>query len=77
MQLTAPATVTLACGSASASTAAPAGTSWLKLAFPAADCAVTSAIARGGAVSTFAPSGFQYSLSPPSYNFNAFVAASP
>ncbi|KAJ7469266.1 glycoside hydrolase family 71 protein [Mycena latifolia] len=42
------------------------------------DCNIAAKITRGGSdVVTFAPAGMNFSTKPPSYNFNAFVAASP
>lgn len=74
--LTAPANVTLTCGNSTSVAAAPAGLTKLKLPLQQ-DCNATSAIARGANVTTFAPAGLHFQLNPPSYNFNAFVAASP
>lgn len=76
VQLTAPATVTLSCGASTMSAAAPAGVSKYKLPL-LASCTVGSAVTRGSVTTTFNPAGFTFSTSPPSYNFNAFVAASP
>jgi len=43
-----------------------------------AACSVEARIARGGVVVLrFAPSGFEFRMDPPSYNFNPFVVASP
>jgi glucan endo-1,3-alpha-glucosidase len=74
MLLTAPANVTLSCGNNSMVTAAPVGLMKLKLPL-VRDCNVTSSIARGTNVTTFAPAGFQFKTQPSSYNFNAFTAA--
>ncbi|KII85452.1 glycoside hydrolase family 71 protein [Plicaturopsis crispa FD-325 SS-3] len=75
--LTSPASVTLACGSSTNTTQVPAGLSKLSLPL-SGDCSVTSTVSRtGSSPVTFAPEGFKFSTSPPSFNFNAFVAASP
>ncbi|KAJ7291761.1 glycoside hydrolase family 71 protein [Mycena rebaudengoi] len=76
--LTEPADVTLTCGSSTQTfTDVPAGVSKQKLSLKE-DCSVSSKITRGGndAVN-LTPDGMKFSTSPPSYNFNAFVAASP
>ncbi|OJT10982.1 Glucan endo-1,3-alpha-glucosidase agn1 [Trametes pubescens] len=75
--LTAPANVTLSCGSTSQTTLVPAGLAKLKLKLNAT-CAVKAAVARGGNTTlSLAPAGFSFNMHPSSYNFNAFVAASP
>ncbi|KAH9855566.1 glycosyl hydrolase family 71-domain-containing protein [Lenzites betulinus] len=76
------ANITLSCGSTTQTTLAPAGLSKLKLPLKltgsTASCAAKAVIARGGKTAlTFAPAGYTFSANPPSYNFNAFVAASP
>lgn len=76
VQLTAPANVTLTCGPSTSTTRVPAGTTKLKLPLTA-NCAVSSTITRGAKNTTFAPSGMVFSTTPATYNFNAFVAASP
>ncbi|KAI0635462.1 glycoside hydrolase family 71 protein [Trametes polyzona] len=76
--LTAPANVTLSCGSTSQTTQVSAGLSKLKLKFPSANCAVKAVVTRNSTTAlNFAPQGFNYNTRPPSYNFNAYVAASP
>ncbi|TFK85418.1 glycoside hydrolase family 71 protein [Polyporus arcularius HHB13444] len=75
--LTAPANVTLTCGSSTQRTLVPAGLSKLKLKL-STSCAVNATVARGASTPVqFSPAGFNFSVRPPSYNFNAFVAASP
>lgn len=75
--LSAPADVTLSCGPTSQKTAVPAGASKLKLRL-STDCSVRAVVTRGtNTAVNFAPPGFSFSTRPPSYNFNAFVAASP
>ncbi|RPD65177.1 glycoside hydrolase family 71 protein [Lentinus tigrinus ALCF2SS1-6] len=75
--LTAPANVTLTCGPSTQKTVVPAGLSKLKLRL-SSSCAVNATVARGGGAPVqFSPAGFNFSVTPPSYNFNAFVAASP
>lgn len=75
--LTAPANVTLSCGSTSQTTLVPAGLAKLKLKL-SANCAVKAVVARSGKTAlSFAPAGFTFNTHPSSYNFNAFVAASP
>lgn len=76
--LTATADLTLTCGSSTQTfSAVPAGVSKQKLPLKT-DCAISVKVTRGGkdAVS-LAPAGMKFSTKPPSYNFNAFVAASP
>ncbi|CDO69094.1 Glycoside Hydrolase Family 71 protein [Trametes cinnabarina] len=75
--LTAPANVTLSCGSSSQTTRVPAGLSKLKLRL-SADCAVKALVTRNAtAALAFSPAGFSFTTRPRSYNYNAFVAASP
>ncbi|KAJ7170992.1 glycoside hydrolase family 71 protein [Mycena filopes] len=75
--LTSPATVGLQCGEGKGSWDVPAGLSKLKLPLTGAG-SVTASIRRGEDVVNFLPPGFTFSTgTPPSYNFNAFVAASP
>ncbi|KAK7689418.1 hypothetical protein QCA50_007210 [Cerrena zonata] len=75
--LSAPANVTQTCGNSTSTTAVPAGLSKLKLPLMT-NCSVKVVVNRGNTTSlTFEPTGFNFSTSPPSYNFNAFVAASP
>ncbi|KAJ7209199.1 glycoside hydrolase family 71 protein [Mycena pura] len=76
--LTQPADLTLACGASTQTfPSVPAGVSKQKLALTGA-CDMSAKITRGGADAvSFAPQGMNFSTSPPSYNFNAFVAASP
>ncbi|KAI0711667.1 glycoside hydrolase family 71 protein [Earliella scabrosa] len=76
-QLTAPANVTLSCGTSSQRTVVPAGVSKLKLPL-STNCAVKAVVVRGSNTTVnMAPAGFNYSTRPTAYNFNAFVAASP
>ncbi|KAI0827200.1 glycosyl hydrolase family 71-domain-containing protein [Trametes gibbosa] len=77
-----PANVTLSCGNTTQTTLAPAGLTKLKLPLTlpgsTASCAAKAVVARGRTTAlTFAPAGYTFSARPPSYNFNAFVAASP
>ncbi|KAI0353317.1 hypothetical protein OH77DRAFT_1407081 [Trametes cingulata] len=75
--LTAPANVTLSCGSSSQKTLVPAGLSKLKLKL-SASCSVKATVMRNSTTAlSFAPAGFNFNTRPSSYNFNAFVAASP
>lgn len=75
--LTAPANVTQACGASTSTSSVPAGLSKLKLALKE-DCSVNVTITRNSTTAlTFSPAGFKFDTKPPSYNFNAFVAASP
>jgi glucan endo-1,3-alpha-glucosidase len=76
--LTRPSDLTLTCGSSTQTfTGVPAGVSKQKLALTT-DCSVSAKISRYGfPVVTFTPKGMNFSTTPPSYNFNAFVAASP
>ncbi|KAJ6618837.1 glycoside hydrolase family 71 protein [Mycena sp. CBHHK59/15] len=76
--LTASADLTLTCGTSTQTfSAVPAGVSKQKLPLTS-DCTVSAKISRGGSDAvTLAPAGMNFSSSPPSYNFNAFVAASP
>ncbi|KAJ7025579.1 glycoside hydrolase family 71 protein [Mycena alexandri] len=75
--LTKPATVALQCGPNQGSWDVPSGLSKLKLPLTA-DCPVTASVQRAdGSEMNFSPAGFTFSTTPPSYNFNAFVAASP
>ncbi|KAJ7142373.1 glycoside hydrolase family 71 protein [Mycena epipterygia] len=76
--LTDAADITLTCGSSTQTfSSIPAGVSKQKLALME-DCDISAKITRGGSDAvTFAPVGMNFSTTPPSYNFNAFVAASP
>jgi len=75
--LTSPAHVTLSCGSSNQTMSLRGGVSKVRLGLVVA-CSVEARITRGGVVVLrFAPSGFEFQMNPPSYNFNAFVAASP
>ncbi|KAJ7650688.1 glycoside hydrolase family 71 protein [Roridomyces roridus] len=75
--LISPATVTLKCGSSTSTAALPAGLGKMQLSL-VSNCAVSAAVARKNAtVLSLVPSGFGFSKTPPTYNFNAFVAASP
>lgn len=77
VQATAPANVSLACGNTSASALVPAGLTKFKLPL-VSNCSVNATIARSSqTVLSFAPAGYNFNTTPPSYNFNAFVAASP
>ncbi|KAF7301311.1 hypothetical protein MIND_00696200 [Mycena indigotica] len=74
--LTAPAQLTATCGSSRLSTTLPAGLSKFQLPL-VSTCNVVVTLARSNSVFiNFAPSGFTFRTDPPSYNFNAFVAAS-
>ncbi|KAJ7510656.1 glycoside hydrolase family 71 protein [Mycena galericulata] len=70
--------LTLTCGASTQTFASvPAGVSKQKLALSSA-CDVSAKISRGGSDAVdFIPQGMNFSMTPPSYNFNAFVAASP
>ncbi|KAJ7713164.1 glycoside hydrolase family 71 protein [Mycena metata] len=75
--LTDSATVILRCGPNLESWDVPSGLSKLKLLLTV-DCSVTASVQRAdGSGMDFLPAGFTFSTTPPSYNFNAFVAASP
>jgi len=76
--LTDTADLTLTCGSSTQTfSSVPAGVSKQKLALTG-DCDMSAKITRGGSDAvSFAPQGMNFSTTPPSYNFNAFVAASP
>jgi glucan endo-1,3-alpha-glucosidase len=76
--LTQPADLTLTCGSSSQTfSRVAAGVSKQKLDLKD-DCSVSAKITRGGTDAVaFQPKGMNFSTKPPSYNFNAFVAASP
>ncbi|KAI8970639.1 glycoside hydrolase family 71 protein [Trametes punicea] len=75
--LTAPANVTLSCGTSSQTTRVPAGLSKLKLQL-SANCAAKATVVRNSKTAlSFSPAGFSFNMHPPSYNYNAFVAASP
>ncbi|KAJ7736811.1 glycoside hydrolase [Mycena metata] len=75
--LTDPATVMLQCGPNQGSWDVPSGLSKLKLPLTV-NCSVTASVQRAdGSGMEFSPAGFTFSTAPPSYNFNAFVAASP
>ncbi|KAJ7754346.1 glycoside hydrolase family 71 protein [Mycena maculata] len=70
--------LTLTCGSSTQTfSSVPAGVSKQKLPL-SSDCDMSAKITRSGSDAvSFAPAGMNFSTSPPSYNFNAFVAASP
>ncbi|KAF6752781.1 alpha-1,3-glucanase [Ephemerocybe angulata] len=75
--LTEEARLDLSCGDSRLSIDLPSGHSKVNLPLTG-DCSVTSSLTRGGSqVLRFAPQGYNFSTSPPMYNFNAFVAASP
>ncbi|KAI0674056.1 glycoside hydrolase family 71 protein [Trametes maxima] len=75
--LTEPANVTLSCGNSSHTALAPAGLSKLKLQL-SDSCTANATVVRNSSVALgFAPDGLNYTTRPASYNFNAFVAASP
>jgi glucan endo-1,3-alpha-glucosidase len=75
--LPSPATVTLSCGSSTTTSTLPKGLAKMRLKL-STDCDVKVKIQRnGGSGLDFTPQGFRFTKSPPSYNFNAFVAASP
>lgn len=69
--------LTLTCGSATQTfSSVPAGVSKQKLALTG-DCDMSAKITHGGSDAVaFALKGMNFSVTPPSYNFNAFVAAS-
>lgn len=75
--LTSPAQVEVSCGVSNETTSIPAGLSKIRLPLVEA-CSVVVDVSRANiSVLHFAPVGFDFQLNPPSYNFNAFVAASP
>ncbi|KAI9069016.1 glycoside hydrolase family 71 protein [Trametes sanguinea] len=75
--LASPANVTLSCGTSSQTTAVPAGLSKLKLKL-SSNCAVKAVVTRNSTtVLSFSPAGFSFNTRPRTYNYNAFVAASP
>ena len=75
--LKSPGTVTIACGSGTTTVNAKAGITKLQLPL-STDCQVSATVVRNGATAlSFTPQGFNFSTHPPTYNFNAFVAASP
>ena len=75
--LASPANVTMLCGPSNDTESLPSGVSKVKL-WLTAGCSVAVEVRRDGLLALeFAPDGFKFSENPPSYNFNAFVAASP
>ncbi|CAK5274285.1 unnamed protein product [Mycena citricolor] len=76
--LTDAAKFTVYCGASSNSVSASSG-GLVKLKLPLkSDCSVSALIERNGdRVVDFAPANFDFSTTPSTYNFNAFVAASP
>ncbi|KAJ7148706.1 glycoside hydrolase family 71 protein [Mycena crocata] len=77
VMLTDPAEVVLQCGDTREKWTVPSGLSKLKLPLKTT-CAVTAFVRRGDkSVIEFSPRGFEFRTDPPTYNFNAFVAASP
>ncbi|KDQ55491.1 glycoside hydrolase family 71 protein [Jaapia argillacea MUCL 33604] len=75
--LTAPAQVQLSCGTTRNTYTVPAGLSRLQLPF-SQSCSVQASVIRDDLTTlTLAPNGFNFQTNPSSYNFNAFVAASP
>lgn len=75
--LTLPSDVTLSCGSSQEVFSLPAGLIKLQLAL-IESCSVRASIVRNGkTVLDFFPAGFNFNTNPSTYNFNAFVAASP
>ncbi|KAI0646055.1 glycoside hydrolase family 71 protein [Trametes meyenii] len=75
--LTDSANVTLSCGDSSQKTLVPAGLSRLKLQL-SDSCTANATVTRNSTVAlSFAPNGLNFTTEPVSYNFNAFVAASP
>ncbi|KAJ7449251.1 glycoside hydrolase family 71 protein [Mycena latifolia] len=75
--LAAPADVVLQCGSTRQTWGLPSGLAKLKLPLTTA-CSVTAFVLRGdNSDMMFSPAGFDFRTDPSTYNFNAFVAASP
>jgi len=77
--MTAPANVTLSCGTSSQQFAVPKGVSKLKMPLATtSSCDISATVIRKTiGILKFRPTGFVFNSQPPSYNFNAFVAASP
>ncbi|KAI0077540.1 glycoside hydrolase [Panus rudis PR-1116 ss-1] len=78
--LTAPATVELTCGDSKSSTDVQAGASKLVLNLDSSkSCSVSATIRRKNGHIDFNPDGFNFQADnlPSTYNYNAFVAASP
>jgi glucan endo-1,3-alpha-glucosidase len=74
---TAPSTLTLSIGSSTSTINVSAG--FMKVQLPLAEGSARAILvnsATGETVVDFSPPGFTFSLNPPSYNFNAFVAVS-
>ncbi|KAF8191300.1 glycoside hydrolase family 71 protein [Pholiota molesta] len=75
--LSKPAHFEMTCGGSKYSGNLPAGANKVKMPLKD-DCSVSSSVTRDGKKTVdFTPPGFRFSKNPPSYNFNAFVAASP
>ncbi|KAI0080382.1 glycoside hydrolase family 71 protein [Panus rudis PR-1116 ss-1] len=75
--LPSPANISLSCGNSTQNMTAPEGVTKMKLPLYA-NCSVNALIQRGDNVTMdFSPVGYNYTTSPPNYNYNAFVAASP
>ncbi|KAJ6582853.1 glycoside hydrolase family 71 protein [Mycena sp. CBHHK59/15] len=75
--LKSPAQVILSCGTSSTSVALSSGLFKLQLPLISA-CGVTTSILRNNTSAlSFSPLGFNFRTNPSTYNFNAFVAASP
>ncbi|KAJ7449258.1 glycoside hydrolase family 71 protein [Mycena latifolia] len=75
--LKSPAQFTISCGSSRNSVELSAGLNKVQLSL-SYTCSVAASISRRNiSVINFTPSGFTFRTDPPSYNFNAFVAASP
>ncbi|PFH51633.1 glycoside hydrolase family 71 protein [Amanita thiersii Skay4041] len=73
----APAKLSLSCGPSTLDVEVPSGVTKLRLPLES-DCAVSARLTRDyETVVDFTPEGFSFSVNPPMYNFNAFVAASP
>ncbi|KIY51042.1 glycoside hydrolase family 71 protein [Fistulina hepatica ATCC 64428] len=69
--------LTLSCGRTSQVFSAPAGVSKMKLPF-SETCNVKAVVKRDDkTIISCEPPGFRFNTNPPSYNFNAFVAACP
>ncbi|KAF8634043.1 hypothetical protein AX17_004308 [Amanita inopinata Kibby_2008] len=67
----------LTCGPSSINVTVNAGVTKLRLPL-VSDCQIQARLSRcGRVVLDFAPDNFVFSMDPPLYNFNAFVAASP
>ncbi|KAJ7078488.1 glycoside hydrolase family 71 protein [Mycena epipterygia] len=75
--LSSPAQFAISCGSSKRSDKLSGGFTKLQLLL-SSTCSVTASISRNNiSIVNFTPSGFNFRINPPTYNFNAFVAASP